>query len=490
MLITKRDHRLIPESPFASYSDYLARVGGNAVLEARSLPAAAVLEEIQRSGLRGRSGAGFPVGTKWKTLRDHACKTRFVVCNASDSAPGTFKDRWLLRKNPYSLLEGMLIAAHVLATRILYIAIRASSRIERSQLDKAIREMTQAALLDEYEVHVVEGPEDYLFGEDSALMEAISGDSPLPREAHYPPCELGLVPTPSSPNPVLLTDVETFCHLPSILRAGADSFRLLGTHDTPGTVIFTVSGDVQAPGIYELEAGVSLNELLYEHARGPKDGRAFKAVLPSLSGGAIPSHQFDTAADFGSLQLIGANLGSAGFLVFDDQASMPRLAQAVARFLYAESCNQCSACTHGLRTASHALDQLFDRQMPTRSLSRVLQGARSAPQGSRCYLPVQASVVIPSLLTRFATEFEELLTSRAPAPEPMVLPKFVDFDERTRTFTCGLPSPSSTLSLPKDDLAAHRPAGRPCGTRGEPEAAGERTTASHHARLSWARRGK
>ena len=462
-ITAEREHWLIPETTFTSYSEYRARTGEGAVHKARQMSPEAVLGEIQLSGLRGRGGAGFPTGTKWTTIKNHPCPTRFVVCNAAEGEPGTFKDRWLLRKNPYSLIEGMLIAAHVVGTRAMYIAIKASFARELARLRSAIQELGEAGLLQGYQLHVIEGPDEYLFGEEKALLEVISGNDPLPREAHNPPYETGLFPTGTSPNPALVHNVETFSHVPSIIRAGAASFRKLGTHDTPGTVIFTVSGDVKRPGIYELEAGITLRDLFFGVAGGPRDGRTFKAALSGVSSGVIPAAKFDTSADFGSLQRIGAGLGSAGFMVFDDRTSMPRVAQALARFLYVESCNQCSACKHGLRTASHALDELFDpAKAAPDALRRANLGAGSAPQGNRCFLPVEGSILIPSLVEGYAGEFAAQRENPAHVTEPVVVPKIVDFDERTGTFVFDERQPLKT-----PDWAYQEPARPPAPKRPE-----------------------
>jgi NADH:ubiquinone oxidoreductase subunit F (NADH-binding) len=430
-----REHWLIPETPYASYDDYLERTGESAVEKARGMSPDEVLEEVHRAGLRGRGGAGFPAGIKWRTLKNHPCETRFVVCNGAEGEPGTFKDRYLLRKNPYSMLEGMLIAAHVIGAQALYIGLKASFTQELARVRQAVGELVGARLFDGLDVHVIEGPDEYLFGEEKALLEVLEGNEPMPREAHKPPYEVGLFATAASPNPALANNVETFSHVPSILRAGAQSFRKLGTADTPGTLLFTLSGAVKRPGVYEREAGITLHELFYNVAGGPLDGRTFKAALSGVSSRVIPADRFNLAADFASLQLIGAGLGSAGFVLYDDQTSIPRLAHAVARFLYVESCNQCSACKHGLRIASEALNELFDpAKASVDDLPRAIFGARSAPQGNRCYLPVQGSVVIPSFADRFKEEFDRQLVSPQPVTEPVLIPKFVDFIEETGTF--------------------------------------------------------
>lgn len=426
---------LLPDLPYVSYDDYRERTGENALEKARAMEPEALIAEILRSGLRGRGGAGFPTGIKWRTLRDHPCETRFVVCNAAEGEPGTFKDRFLIRKNPYALLEGLLIAAHAISARAIYIATQASFSRELSRLRQAMGEFAAAGLLSGIDLTLTEGPDEYLFGEEKALLEVIEGNEPMPREAHNPPYELGLFASQGSANPALVNNAQTFAHVPGIVRSGAEAFRKLGTHDTPGTLLFTVSGAVKKPGVYECEAGISLKTLFYTLAGGPLEGRSFKAALCGVSSGIIPAGRFDVAADFASLQLIGSGLGSAGFFLLDDKASMPRVAQAVARFLYVESCNQCSACKHGLRTASEALNELFDpAQASADDIPRALYGARSAPQGNRCYLPVQGSILIPSLYEGFKPEFDALVHLSAPLSEPVLVPKMIDFIEETNAF--------------------------------------------------------
>jgi NADH:ubiquinone oxidoreductase subunit F (NADH-binding) len=435
MASPRSEHWLIPARPYASWAEYLSAVGSSAAERARAQRPEAVLDEIRRSGLRGRGGAGFPTGTKWRTLATHPCETRFVVCNAAEGEPGTFKDRWLLRHNPYAVLEGMLAAAHVIGARECFVAAKASFGRELDVLSRALDEMDAAGVLAGVDVRLVEGPEEYLFGEEKALLNVIDGEGPLPREPDRPPYELGLRASPGSPNPALVNNAQTFAHASTIVRHGAASFRALGTEDTPGTLIFTVSGDVQRPGVYELPAGVTLRQVFQEAAGGPRPGRRLKAALCGVSHAVLLADRFDVPADFGHLHLVGAGLGAAGFVVFDDQAWMPRVAQAVARFLYVESCNQCSACKAGLRTASGAIDELFDPALATNDdPERALYAARSAPQGTRCYLPVQGSIVVPSLLRAFQDEFDAQLRAPAGGPPAWPIPKIVDFDAAAGRF--------------------------------------------------------
>jgi NADH:ubiquinone oxidoreductase subunit F (NADH-binding) len=421
-----RQHWLIPDAPYESYAAYQSHTGHDAVAKAHNLDPDAVLDEIHASGLRGRGGAGFPTGTKWASVKNHPCDIRYIVCNAAEGEPGTFKDRWLLRHNPYAVIEGMLIAGRVVGSRRLYIAIKHSFHEEIARLNRAIEQMRDS--IGDCSIEVVEGPEEYLFGEEKALLEVIEGNEPLPREAHYPPYERGLFASPGSPNPAVVNNAETFAHVPSIVRAGAASFRMQGTADTPGTVLYTISGDVARPGIYEREAGIPLRELIDDVAGGVPDGRKVKVVLSGVAAKPITPDKLDTRTDFGSMHLIGSGLGSAGFVVYDDRTWIPSLARAVARFLFVESCNQCSACKSGLRTASQAIDELFDPATATTDdYPRALYGARAAPQGNRCYLPVQGSVVIPSLMTGFASEFEHQLANPTEHGDPIPIPKLEDF---------------------------------------------------------------
>ncbi len=428
-------HWLLQE-PCASYAEHLRRRGPSAIDAARAQQPEQVVAEIERAGLRGRGGAGFPTGAKWRTTMRHPCPTRFVVCNAAEGEPGTFKDRFLLRRDPYTMLEGLLVAAHVAGAEKTYVAMKASFAPELGRVRAAVEEMRAGGALGGVEVNVVEGPEEYLFGEERALLEVIEGNDPLPREPHYPPYERGLFATPSSPNPAIVNNVETFARAAEITRHGAASFRAIGTPDTPGPLLFTLSGDVARPGVYERAAGVTLSDLVFGAAGGPRPGRRVKALLCGVSAAPIPADKLDTMADHAHMQLIGSALGSAGFVVLDDAASIPRVTQAVARFLYVESCNQCTACKHGLRTASTALDALFTPSTSTADdVVRAVDGARHAPQANRCYLPVQGAILVPSLVRRFAAEFEVQVADPTIAPPPWLVPRIVDLDEATSTFS-------------------------------------------------------
>lgn len=430
----KRFH-LLPERAYPSYKAYLDARGESAALKADGLGPDRVLREVIDSGLRGRGGAGFPTGRKWTTLREHACPTRHVVCNAAEGEPGCFKDRWLIRMNPYAVIEGMLVAAQVVGAERLFIGMKASFEKERARLAEAAAEMRALGLFADFELTIAPGPEEYLFGEEKALLEVIEGGPPMPREAHYPPFERGLFATAESPNPCLVNNAQTYAHVPSIVVHGGEGFARTGAPDTPGTLLFTLSGAVQRPGVYEVESGTPLAEVFERCGGGAPDGRRWKAALQGVSVGVIPAERFDTPATFDALAEIGSGLGAAGFILVDDATPMPRVAQMAARFLYVESCAQCPACKEGLRMASTGLDRLLAGEgAESGGLDPVIEGARHAPQGNRCYLPVQASRLIPSLVGLFPGEFEAARRGELAASAEFAVPKFVDFDEARSAF--------------------------------------------------------
>ncbi|MDE2490823.1 MAG: SLBB domain-containing protein [Elusimicrobia bacterium] len=428
-----KPHWLIPEKPYETYDEYLKQYGGRSpVLKAREMAPEAVLDEVLKSGLRGRGGAGFPTARKWATVKSHWCPTRYVVCNAAEGEPGTFKDRFLIRKNPYATLEGMLIACHVVGAKEMFIPAKASFKKELERLRRAKEELAAKGLLDGLKLTIVPGPEEYLFGEERALLQVIEGCPPMPREMHYPPFEKGLFSELESPNPALVSNAESHARVPAIIHHGADSFKALGSKDTPGLIIVTVSGDVRRPGVFEMESGRPLREI-FEMAGGAKPGRTLKAMYSGVTSPVLPASKFDTPADFGSLAKAGSGLGSCGFIVLDDAASVPRVMQGMIRFLYVESCSQCLACKTGLRQASIALDDLCEGRPGTADpLDRALAGVIGAPQTNRCFLPQEAVNLLPGSVEAFRAEFDDpARTVNAPR---YLVPKIKDYDEDKHEF--------------------------------------------------------
>jgi NADH:ubiquinone oxidoreductase subunit F (NADH-binding) len=342
------------------------------------------------------------------------------------------------------MLEGLAIAAHAVGARQAYVCLKRSFAREVAGVRRALQEMTAAGCLGSLTIDVVLGPEDYLYGEEKAMLEVIEGGLPMPREADRPPYVYGLfVSRPDRSNPTVVNNVETLSNIPHILRRGAEWFRSLGTSDTPGTMIFTISGDVRTPGVVELPMGTPLDQLVFQHGGGLRAGRALKAVLSGVSNAVIRPSALRARMDFGSMQAIGSGLGSGGFIVFDDTACMLRVAHAVSEFLYTESCGQCTPCKFGTNQATQHLRQIIEGLGGASDLALALEGSAMAPYANRCYLPVEHSAVVPSLARAFAGEFAEHFDRGCTDCRNVVVPRFVDFDEHSRTFIYarGLPAP-------------------------------------------------
>ena len=280
---------LLPDRPYRSLDEYVAAGGGTALRAVLAGGGDGVLDALDRSGLRGRGGAGFPAARKWRSVMTGGAELgdRYVVANGAEGEPGTFKDRALLRANPYQVIEGLCIAAHVIGVREAFIAVKASFTSEIAVLERALREMAGAGLVAAAPVTLVGGPEEYLFGEEKALLEVIEGNDPMPR--WLPPYLHGLFATTpqegwsagvgqadlagvTGANPTLVNNVETFANVPLVLARGADWYRGIGTPDTTGPLLCTVVGDVAHAGVGEIEPGTTLGEVIDRLGGGPRPG--------------------------------------------------------------------------------------------------------------------------------------------------------------------------------------------------------------------------
>jgi NADH-quinone oxidoreductase subunit F len=382
---------LLPEKPIESVDAYISGGGGEALNKALTMPREQVIAEVKKSGLRGRGGGGFPTGLKWAGMAHDPCPTRYLVCNGSEGEPGSFKDHMLMRKNPYQLLEGIAIAAYAIKAKKAFLGIKASSQKEVGAVKRAIDEMLKRNVLGPTPIELVLGPEDYLFGEEKALLEVIEGRDPMPREADNPPYVDGLFITDSAEsNPTVVNNVETLSNIPHVVRRGAAWFRTIGTPDSPGTMIFTVCEDVQRPGVYELSMGTTLRSLLYDYAGGPLSGRQFKAFLSGVANPVVLPSRLDT---------------------------------------------QCSSCKIGTNQSMTYLQKLIEGSGDESDIDFVIEGAMMAPHGNRCYLPVEHSLSCPSIVGSFSREFSAHYRRGCQDCRDLVLPKIHDFDEAKHTFT-------------------------------------------------------
>jgi NADH:ubiquinone oxidoreductase subunit F (NADH-binding) len=433
--MSDRTRVLLSEASVDSFDAYASQEGGRALEKALAMAPEAIIAEIKKSCLRGRGGAGFPTGVKWASVAHDPCPTKYLVCNGAEGEPGTFKDRFLLRSNPYQLLEGMAIAARAIGVRTAYLCLKKSFEKEVAAVRRAMDEMTAAKALGSIPIELVLGPEDYLFGEEKALLEVIEGGPAMPREADLPPYVQGLFVTgPTELNPAVVNNVETLSNVPHILRRGATWFRSIGTPDTPGTMVFTVSGDVQTPGVYELPMGTPLQELVFERGGGPKAGRKLKALFSGVSNPVVLPSSLATPLDFGSMQKIGSGLGSGGFIAYDDTACMVRVAHKLSEFLFVESCGQCTPCKFGTNQSTYYLHKLVHGSGDRADLDHALEGSAMAPHANRCYLPVEHSSLIPSIVRNFGDEFEQHFNRGCRSCRDIGVPKMVDFDPSKALF--------------------------------------------------------
>jgi NADH-quinone oxidoreductase subunit F len=420
------------DASFTSFAAYVEAGGGRGLDVALGASPDAVIDEVAKSGLRGRGGGGFPTGEKWRSIRSTGSGDRFAIANGAEGEPATFKDRWILRTNPYQVIEGLAIAAYAVGASTAYLGIKRTFAQETASVSRALAEMRDAGALGGVAIELVLGPDLYLFGEETGLEEVIEGNPPLPRTAR--PFMQGLFARPPADNPTLVNNVETLANVPHILADGPDWLRANGTDASPGTMVLTVCGDVRRDAVVELPLGTPLRELVEGAGGGPNEGRTIKAIFPGASNTAIPVEELDTPLDFESMRSIGSGLGAGGFAVFDDTACMVRAAALYSRFLWVESCGQCPACKFGTGEVTAALERLDVGGASEQDLELILVRARGSTDGQKCALPTGESLLIQSVVQVFAGEFREHVDRPCSLSRSLPFHKIVDWDADTGRF--------------------------------------------------------
>ena len=435
---------LLPAEPFESIDAYLAsEAGGSGVRRAHELGRSATIDVVSQSGLRGRGGGGFPTGQKWAGVAAQTGGRRFLVCNGAEGEPGTFKDRALLRANPYQLVEGVAIAAFAIDAAEAFICLKASFRREIDAVTRAVQEFQSAGLCGDCKVTIVAGPDEYLFGEEKAMLEVIEGNEPLPR--WLPPYLHGLFATApqlgwqshdgavgstaggGGSNPTLVNNVETLSNIPHIVARGAEWFRSMGTAESPGTIVTTVVGDVVAPDVGEVEMGVSLRAVIDAVGSGPVAGRSVKAVFSGVANAVVTAADLDVPVSYEGFQAMGSGLGSAGFIVYDDTTCMVDAAYRFSRFLSIESCGQCPPCKMGSSAITEHLERIETGVGTEADLDVITGWLGHVTDGSRCYLATEEQIVVTSILRAFPEEFaQHIELGRCPRPRRLPMPKLLD----------------------------------------------------------------
>ncbi len=407
-------YRVLDENPCPSLRSYLKRGGGEALRNAHGLHSSDVIEILRQSGLRGRGGAGFPTATKWQSIVDYGSPSipTPVIVNAAEGEPSTFKDRTILRNNPYRVLEGALVACQVVGAQELIFAMKVTFSQEWIRVETALNEMKAAGWLDTLSVRLVAGPSSYLFGEETALLEVVNNRQPFPRVT--PPWRRGLseeetgqllsataelaTPIGHGGAPALVNNVETFANVALIVRYGAQWFRELGTQKSPGTVVCTVVGDVLRSGVGEYPMGTPLNVVITEISGGALPGRKIVGVLPGASSALLNENALTTELSHEAFQASGSGLGSAGFHCIDDAFDPFVLAHSASRFLSIESCGQCLPCKEDGLAITGLLGQLLDGTAPTDVEQQIGKKLGTIVNEARCSLATQQQTVIGSLI--------------------------------------------------------------------------------------------
>jgi NADH-quinone oxidoreductase subunit F len=410
--------RVLPAEPRTTLDAYVTAGGGRGLEAARALGPEAVIAQVEAAGLRGRGGGGFPTGTKWRTVAGYAAGSMpaVVVVNGAEGEPGTFKDHAIMRANPFAVVEGALIAAFAIGADRVVIAVKETFGRERELLEKAIAEVSAAGWSQDVAIAVATGPSEYLFGEETALLEVLDGRPPFPRIA--PPYRQGVDevgPDPAEPAgtemaeedragaapPALANNVETMANVPGILAEGAAWFRSLGTAESPGTIVCTITGASRAHGVAEVAMGTSLADVIDAVGGGAAEGRTLVAAMSGVANPLLPAARFDTPLTYEAMRAAGSGLGAAGFIVFDDTTDLAAVAAGVSRFLAVESCGQCTPCKQDGLALAALLDRI--RRSDAHELDLVAVGDRVATvaDSARCFLAEEHQLVLESILQLF-----------------------------------------------------------------------------------------
>ena len=390
--------------------DYVAAGGYEAVLTAlTSMSRQDVIEQITRSGLRGRGGAGYPTGLKWSTVAKAQALEKYVICNADEGDPGAFMDRSVLESDPHRVLEGMAIAAYAVGASRGYIYVRAEYPLAIKRLKIAIRQAEQAGLLGSnisdtkfsFRIDLRLGAGAFVCGEETALINSIQGNRGTPRPRPPYPAQQGLWGFPT-----LINNVETFANVPPILRKGGDWYARIGTEKSKGTKVFALAGRVNNTGLIEVPMGISLREVVFELGGGIPDGRKFKAAQTGgPSGGCIPEQLLDTRLDYESLAGVGSIMGSGGLIVMDDSSCMVDVARYFMDFCMTESCGKCIPCRVGTVQLHRLLTRIAQGEAEERELALLEDLCDVVKQTSLCGLGQTAPNPVFSTLRYFRDEY-------------------------------------------------------------------------------------
>jgi NADH-quinone oxidoreductase subunit F len=440
-----------------SLDDYLAASGFEALAQALQRPGEELIDEVEASGLRGRGGAGFPTGRKWRACRQSQGEPRSLVCNGDEGDPGAFMDRSIMEGDPFRVIEGLLLGAHAVGAQRAFIYVRDEYPLAVQRVTRAVATCRGAGLLGtnilgtglSFDIHVVRGGGAFVCGEETALLRSIEGWAGEPRQRPPFPAEQGL-----GGGPTLINNVETWATIAPIIRQGSAWFSELGTEGSKGTKVFSLVGKVRSTGLVEVPMGTTLRQLVEEVGGGVPAGRTFKAVQTGgPSGGCIPADQADIPVDFDKLQAMGSMMGSGGLIVMDDRTCMVDVARYFTDFLAHESCGKCMPCRDGLAHLREVLTRICSGQGQQSDLALLEEVAEMVGDCSLCGLGQTAANPVKSTLRFFRDEYEaHVLEGRCPAGVCRDLVTFRITEACTGCRTCAKLCPVQAISGERKQL--------------------------------------
>ena len=443
-----------------SLDDYIARDGYMAMAKALTeMDSEAIVEEVKKSGLRGRGGAGFPTGVKWGFARQSKNDIKYVLCNADEGDPGAFMDRSILEADPHSVIEGMIIAAKAINSNQGFIYCRTEYPLAIKRLSLAISKAKQNGLLGkdilgsgfDFDVEICQGAGAFVCGEETALMASVEGKRGMPRPRPPFPAHKGLWGKPS-----ILNNVETLSSVPQIILNGSDWYSSVGTAKSKGTKVFAISGDVNNIGLVEVPMGVSLRNIIFDIGGGIPNNKKFKAVqLGGPSGGCVPEEYLDTPVDFEEITKVGAIMGSGGVIVMDETTCMVDMARFFMDFIQDESCGKCTPCREGTKRILQILEKISKGEGVPEDIETLKELSVVIKESALCGLGQTAPNPVLSTLKYFLHEYEaHIYDKKCPAKRcPDLLEFRIDPELCKKCGLCFKACPSDAITWKKKEVA-------------------------------------
>jgi len=403
----------------ADIAEYIKTGGYKALSKALELKPSDIIDEVKRSGLRGRGGAGFPTGMKWAFAAADSKKPKFILCNADEGEPGTFKDRPILEKNPHLLIEGMIISGYALQAEYGYIYLRGEYPEAKDILEDAIKQAHDKGYLGDdvlgkgirFYLHVHQGAGAYICGEETALIESLEGKRGQPRIKPPFPVNEGFLSKPT-----VVNNVETLANIPYIMEIGAEAYSKIGSPDCPGPKLYSVSGHVKMPGVYELPMGTTLREIIYTHCGGIRDGKKLKAVIPGgISTPIFPPEKIDCPMDFVSMPKHGSMLGSGAVIVFDETVDLVKVCLRAMKFFEHESCGKCTPCREGVGWLRAIIERIYNGSGTEKDIDLLVEVSKNITGKTFCPLGDGAAGVVQGFIKDFRHEFEQHISKQVKA---------------------------------------------------------------------------